>query len=82
MASFFQPSGSSGDPVIAACNTSLKERQVYCNRPIPYHDRLKTPLQRFTLSFSILCLVIPFVVLVSRTWRRWRKVRGEGGENR
>ncbi|KAK0616354.1 hypothetical protein B0T14DRAFT_458687 [Immersiella caudata] len=64
MASFFQPSGSSGDPVIAACNTTPKQRQVYCNRLIPSEERLQTPLQQFTFSLSITCLAIPFAAWI------------------
>ncbi|KAK0644390.1 hypothetical protein B0T16DRAFT_495224 [Cercophora newfieldiana] len=80
MASFFQPSGSSGDPVIAACNPNpTKGRQVYCNQFIPYDERLQTPLQRFTLSLSIACLAFSFVCWLSQRCRRLVKSRRKRG---
>jgi len=62
MASFFQPLTSTGDPVIAACNTDPKARQVYCNRLLLPSERLRTSLQRFTLVLSIFCLAFPLFV--------------------
>lgn len=72
MASFFQPSGSSGDPVIAACNSSPNDRQVYCNRIVPLDKRLKTVLQSFTLLFSALCVALPAAAWVGRRFYRQR----------
>ncbi|KAK3395088.1 hypothetical protein B0H63DRAFT_533600 [Podospora didyma] len=61
MASFLQPP-TSGDPVIVACNnsnTTSHHWQVYCNRLLAPEERLKTPLQYFTLVFAVTCLVLP-----------------------
>ncbi|KAK3987298.1 family 4 putative glycosyltransferase [Cladorrhinum sp. PSN332] len=82
MASFFQPP-TSGDPVIAGCNlanATAGRRLVYCNRVLAPEDRLRTPLQVFTLCFSAVCLAVPIFYFVScwtwslgRRWGRWRK---------
>ncbi|KAK4448003.1 hypothetical protein QBC34DRAFT_354167 [Podospora aff. communis PSN243] len=86
MASFFQPPGLSGDPVIAACNTGPKQRQVYCNRLIPSDERFGTPLQRLTFSLSIVCLAIPFALWAIprclRWAKEWREVRRRGRQRR
>ncbi|KAK4223260.1 family 4 putative glycosyltransferase [Podospora fimiseda] len=81
MASFFQPP-TSGDPVIAECNltdAASGRRLVYCNRALAAEDRLRTPLQFFTLCFSAVCLAVPVLYFVcSRTWslvKRWKRPR-------
>ncbi|VBB79640.1 Putative Glycosyltransferase Family 4 [Podospora comata] len=81
MASFFQLP-TSGDPVVKECNPDgnlTDQRQVYCNKVIPSEDRLKTPLQVFTLVYGAVCLGLPVLyfvikqlVVLGRSWSRRR----------
>ncbi|KAK0707728.1 hypothetical protein B0H67DRAFT_543007 [Lasiosphaeris hirsuta] len=84
MASFFQPP-TSGDPVIIACNaanstnTASAMRLVYCNKLLAPGQRLKTPLQYFTLILALLCLAFPLLVCFAI---RFSEVFGVGGRRR
>ncbi|KAK1834098.1 hypothetical protein QBC39DRAFT_301394 [Podospora conica] len=73
MASFFQPLGSSGDPVIIACNTTGNTRQVYCNRILSSEERWQTPLQKCMLAASVACLATPLIVGICLWLYRRRK---------
>ncbi|KAK4173728.1 family 4 putative glycosyltransferase [Triangularia setosa] len=82
MASFFQLP-TSGDPVVAVCNpggNATDQRQVYCNKVLAPEDRLRTPLQLFTLVYGAACLGLPVLYFVlrqtailGRSWSQRRK---------
>ncbi|KAK0701536.1 hypothetical protein B0T21DRAFT_417089 [Apiosordaria backusii] len=73
MASFFQLP-TSGDPVVAVCSPATNAtdsgassyRQIYCNKVLAPEDRLRTPLQVFTLCFGAVCLGLPVIYFLLR----------------
>ncbi|KAK4200751.1 family 4 putative glycosyltransferase [Triangularia verruculosa] len=69
MASFFQLP-TSGDPVVRVCSPAdaadrESQRQIYCNKVLAPEDRLRTPLQLFTLVFGAVCLGFPVLYFVA-----------------